>query len=464
MSKMIKGLFANIGIFSLTTFTSRFLSFLILPLYTFYLTTEEYGTIDLVNTVISLMFPVLSLSICDAVLRFGIGNNNDNKTIFSLGLNVILAGSSIGVVLIPLFLFFGIKIDIIFYGIVIFFFQGLNSLFASFCKAINETKKMALITLTITFTTLLLNVVLVAKLHMDINGYWISTILGNIVGLILYIYWCKFYKYYYFDVKMFKSQLFKEMLIYAIPLIPNALFWWINSSLDRLVLTTMTSVSIVGLYACANKIPTIISTISSIFSQAWTLSIFQSDSKQRKKFFEQTYLFYNEILFSFTIVVIYLSKFLGSLLFSKDFFVAWTFVPILTAGVYYNSLNSVIGSVFNAHNNSAFIFRTTVYGSLTNIILNIPLVYFYGAMGAAIATLISYFIVWIVRVRKIKQLYDYRINYRNALFQMLCLYIVIVFILLYSNWSFSMILVFVYCIYSSFKYLFPVINRIFKKS
>ena len=459
MNKMTKGLFANIGIFTLTTFASRFMSFLILPLYTYYLTTAEYGTIDLVNTTISLLFPILSLSICDAVLRFGLDKKNDVKDIFSVGLNIVVAGTLLCFLLIPILTLSNIDTKIILFGILIYFLQGINTLFASFCKAIDKVREMAVITLAITFITLLFNVLFVAKLKYGIYGYWLSTILGNLIGALIYIIWCKILKYYRLDFGIFKSELVRNMLLYAIPLIPNALFWWINSSLDRLVLTAMTSVSVVGLYACANKIPTIISTISSIFSQAWTLSIFQSDTDNRKKFFETTYLFYNEVIFCCTIGVILLSKLLGSILFSKDFFSAWMFVPILTAGVYYNSLNSIIGAVFNAYNNSKFIFKTTVYGSVTNIVLNIPLVYLYGAMGAAIATLISYIVVWVVRVIKIKKMYGYIVDCRKALSQFFMLVLITVLIVECSNWILPFLGVFVYCIYFGIKYLLPILKR-----
>ena len=135
------------------------------------------------------------------------------------------------------------------------------------------------------------------------------------------------------------------------------------------------------------------------------------------------------------------------------------FVPILTAGVYYNSLNSIIGAVFNAYNNSKFIFKTTVYGSVTNVVLNIPLVYLYGAMGAAIATLISYIVVWVVRVIKIKKMYGYIVDCRKALSQFFMLVLITVLIVECSNWILPFLGVFAYCIYFGIKYLLPILKR-----
>ena len=86
-----KNLLQNIGVFVLANFAARILNFFILPLYTFYLSTEEYGTIDLFNTMLQLLYPIFTFAIADAVLRYGISNKYDLKEIFTIGLNTILA-------------------------------------------------------------------------------------------------------------------------------------------------------------------------------------------------------------------------------------------------------------------------------------------------------------------------------------------------------------------------------------
>lgn len=78
-------LIRNIGIFTIANFTSRILSFLILPLYTYYLSTEEFGTIDLVSTLIQLAFPFFSLAITDAAMRFGLSAPEKKRKFSPLG-------------------------------------------------------------------------------------------------------------------------------------------------------------------------------------------------------------------------------------------------------------------------------------------------------------------------------------------------------------------------------------------
>lgn len=72
----------NTGYLAIGQFGTKLLSFFLVPLYTYVLTTEEYGTYDLLNTTTSLLIPILSLNICDASLRFPLNLNYDRKDIF----------------------------------------------------------------------------------------------------------------------------------------------------------------------------------------------------------------------------------------------------------------------------------------------------------------------------------------------------------------------------------------------
>ena len=92
MSKRVKELFKNIGFFSIAQLVTRAISFLLLPLYTAYLSTAEYGTIDLVTTLIQHLLPVFTLSIADAVLRFGISENERADQILKIGIRQINIG------------------------------------------------------------------------------------------------------------------------------------------------------------------------------------------------------------------------------------------------------------------------------------------------------------------------------------------------------------------------------------
>ena len=68
----------NTAIFAVSSFSTKILSFLFIPIYTAVLSTIEYGTADLINTTGVLLIYILTINIADSVLRFSIENVEDS--------------------------------------------------------------------------------------------------------------------------------------------------------------------------------------------------------------------------------------------------------------------------------------------------------------------------------------------------------------------------------------------------
>lgn len=79
MNKKSESLIKNIGLFTIGSFGSKILTFLLVPLYTAVLSTVEYGSVDLVTSTASLLTPIFLLSIFDATLRFGMDSEYKKK-------------------------------------------------------------------------------------------------------------------------------------------------------------------------------------------------------------------------------------------------------------------------------------------------------------------------------------------------------------------------------------------------
>ena len=79
-------LFKNILLFSLNGFLPKILTFFLIPIYTSYLSTYDYGISDLINTSASLLLPIFTLQIQDAVLRYTIDSKYNKDEVFSIAL------------------------------------------------------------------------------------------------------------------------------------------------------------------------------------------------------------------------------------------------------------------------------------------------------------------------------------------------------------------------------------------
>ena len=189
------------------------------------------------------------------------------------------------------------------------------------------------------------------------------------------------------------------MLIYAIPLIPNSIFWWMMQSANRYIITYMLSPSDNGLYAVANKIPTLITTISGIFFQAWQISsVEESTSKQKTQFYTNVFEALSMLLTIATSFILVVLQPLYKVLTEETYHIGWTCTPYLLCAMVYSCYASFLGTNYVAMKKTNGVFLTTVLGAVINVGLNILLIPYMGLEGTALATLVAFFVTWVTRI------------------------------------------------------------------
>ena len=380
----------------MSSISTKFISFLLLPLYTYYLSTNEYATIDLISLLQTLLVPVLTLSLFEGVLRFGISRSKDIKKIFTMGFIAAAISCMVVFVCAPFVMSLLGLHGFEYYWIAIYAVTVYMSFFGVFSRTIGKIKLMAFVSAFSSISVIILNVFSVAVLKLGITGYLMSMIIGNGISCVIYIIFGKFYKYFSLAKDM---ELLKRMLIYSIPMIPNSILWWLNNSVGKFFLTALSSLSVVGLYSVASKIPMMMDTINRVFQQAWSLSAFkefESDENTVKSFYSNIFNAYSLLMLLISSIIILVSNLIGQLMFSKEFYVAWKLIPWLITGAFFSTLSSFLSSIFMAYQKTNILFMTTGIGAIMNIALNIILIPHFDANGAAIANLISSYIIWCI--------------------------------------------------------------------
>ena len=438
-----KYLFKNIGLFTISNISTKLITFFLLPFYTYYLTTSEYGTSDLVNTTVQLLFPILTLSITEGVLRFALDHAENKKSVFTVGLGFVTVSSLAIFVCSPLLDFIPGLENCKLFLCGVYIVTAFNSLFSTFARTIDQVKIIAVASIISTLITCGLNILLISYFHLGLDGYFWSLIFGNLIGCILYFIWGRYYRY--ISYRHVDKALLKRMLLYCIPMIPNALFWWANSSINRYFLTAMVSVGAVGLFAAASKVPSMLNMITSIFQQAWSVSAIQEyQSEGSSKFFSRIYEVYHLCILAASCFLILFSKWIGLLLFQKEFYEAWIFVPWLVLGFYYSALNTFYGTIYTASKKTKFLFTTTILGTIIGVIFNLILIPFWSVTGASIATCISHFVVWIARVMDSKKILRVYVDQKRMVSSQIGLFILV--LLISQQISYSFYLGFALCI------------------
>ena len=322
-----KKLINNSFIFAIGNLGSKLMQFIMIPLYSYTLTEQDFGKVDVLTTIISILSLIMCLNITDAVFRFALDKSENEVKIFSIGFWIII--------IVSLFaLFFSIIISKIFptYPIILtsllLSITMLNSLAANFSRATGFIKQFAIAGIINTFVMGVLNVILLVCFKIGMNGYMMSMILGLLSATIYLFISCRLYNY--LSLKGFDILLFKQMCKYSLPLVPNGIAWWLNAASDRIFIVIMLGASANGLYAMANKIPNMLSVLTNIFFQSWQISVVEEyKDNDAEKFITNVFNNFISFMFLIGLVIIAFIRPLFKIIISSSYYNGWTLTPYL---------------------------------------------------------------------------------------------------------------------------------------
>lgn len=385
----------------LGTFGSKLLVFLMVRFYTEYLSPADYGTADLITQTANLLIPLLSLGITDAVFRFAMEETEDAAGVFTAGLFVLLAGSALTGVLA---LFAAAALDGSAWLIAVFVIaSNFHTLASQFVRAKGDMTLFAVQGLLNTALVIWLNSLFLAVCRLGVTGYVLSTALAD---LLTTVYLTLRARLWLFCRRPGPGTL-SRMLRYCVPLIPTATFWWITSVSDRYMITAWLGSAANGIYAVSAKLPTILTVLSSVFMEAWLFSAVtekQEGSAAHLQFYSSVWKTFVAGMVLSASGVIAFSRLAVRLLAEEEFFNAWQFVPVLCLAMVFASFSTFLSSVYVVSKKSTLSFWTALLGAGSNVLMNFLLILRIGVMGAAIATPLSYVLVFLVRAVSIRRL------------------------------------------------------------
>lgn len=401
----------NMSILTISNFVSKILVFLMLPLYTNVLTTQEYGTIDIISTTINLSIPIFTLSISEAILRYTMEKNVKKEEVLKESLKVIVKGFLILLVFSPITIFFKLPLIYVVIFLIYYLTTAIANALSYYTKGTNNLKLLGISNIIRALLLVSLNCLMLLVLKLNIIGYYISLIVSDIIFILILL--IPVLKNKQKRIKQ-NNQLAKEMKSYSKPFIINSISWWINNASDKYLVLLFCGINITGIYSIAYKIPSMLEVVQNIFSQAWQISaIKEYKSKEAEAFFSTMYKYYNFILIMTVLIILLFLKSISKILFAKEFYVAWKFVPFLLLAILFGALSGFLGSLYSANKDSKMYAKSTLIGAISNIILNLILIPIFNAYGAAIATFISYLVVWIIRVKNVKKYLELKIEHKK---------------------------------------------------
>ena len=412
LKKKYSNLVKDTLIFTLGNLGSKLILFFMVPLYTNYLTTEEYGTADLVFTVAQFVTPLISVVIHDAILRYGLSKDCKKENVLRIGYYIIAVDVFVVFLSSPIVELYTPLKPWKWYLCVYTVISIIDSIQFNYLKVIEKNKLFAVFSILKTACMASLNVLLLAVANIGVKGYLLANIVAlSITNLLVFIY-----GKYASELEKSKhdSKLLKEMLCYSAPLILNNISWWVIQSSDKVMVEYMLGAAMLGLYTVAAKIPSLINVVISIFSQAWGISsVTEYESTNDISFYSTVQRIYLFVVCAACIIYVSFVKIFMRFYVGADFYEAWKYVPLLLVSAVFSSVSSFYGSMYGALKKSVNNMLSTVFSALINIIINYLLIPLVGIWGAVIGTVVAYFFVAIYRMIDVRRYIHIKIDWKN---------------------------------------------------
>lgn len=392
-----KSLIQGTIIYAIGSFGTKILSFLIVPLYTYYISTTDMGVYDLLNTTASLLAPIITLQISDAAFRWMVRERDTADKYIKATLQVLLGNSVIAAVLIYIIgQFFPFP-----YCMEFVLFLVTSRALATIQKLLRGLKNQWLFVISgmmYTVIFLSLNVVQICILKQGVRSLFTSAVLANSIAIGFI-----FVKEKRLWVKWFTRPdvgIIKKMFKFSIPLVPNQLNWWVMSSSDRYIITYFLGTAVNGVYSIAYKFPSMLQLLLGFFTTSWQdVSIADKDEDAGKYYtnvFKQLYSF----SFSLLWMLIPITKIFIFLVMSLDYKNSANYISFLYLGTVFQSFSSFYGVGYLRDKNTKQASLTSIYGAVINAIVNIGLIHFIGLQAASVSTFLGFLIMWLMREKQ----------------------------------------------------------------
>ena len=459
-----KDLVKNTFIVAIGKLCTQFIIFFLLPLYTYILTTSEYGTVDLITTYVNLLIPIVFFQLDQGAFRFLIDLRNNSKKTKNF-INTILLTFFYKTLL---FVSFGliiclfIKTKYKYFLIANVISTGLSMLLLQISRGMGDNKTYSIGSLISGSFTIILNVVFLVFLKFRVEGMLLATFISTCLCSLYVFLKKKIYKN--LDFKCYNKKIRQEIYKYTLPLIPNQLSWWIITVSDRTIISLFLGVAANGIYSAANKFSTICITLFSIFSLTWSESASLAINDKDRDIFMSKII--NESLRIFISLIIGIIAFMPFVfkyfIVGEEYSSAYLQIPILLISTIFNIVVSLLGGIYVAQKDSKKIAKTSVYSAMINLLVNILLIKYIGLFAASISTLIAYLSMAIYRYYDVKKQLNIKIEKRFILSSIILLAFILIFYYLKNRYLnlLGIVLAIIFAFTNTKKLIYDIIKNL----
>lgn len=417
LSQKKQSLMGGTAVYFIGNVLTQLISLLLLRFVTGSIPSEGYGYFNLVVTIDHLITPILTLQMSDAVFRFVIKAENDKEKTqyFTVGTVIVFCGATLVCVgAVALSGAFGIQYP----GLVAAYIISTNlfSYYQKVCRALGKGKYYVLSNLMKAIIYIFGQVLFVVLWKMGVAGLFLANIISTMICVVLLIATSKSHRY--LELKAFDKAVMQKMIRFSAPLIPNTAVWWLQSSINSIVISTVLGMGANGVYTVANKFSAILNLIISVFAMAWQESaIKEYGTKEYRRFTTEAFNEYSVILFSSVAVIIPIMKILMPYMIDPSYYEALTYAPFLLYATALSAFSGFFSSIITAKNQTPMLLITNIIGSISNVLIVFVFVRSIGIWAIVLSAVVCNILMDLSRYYVVREdLENSRIHYPTIIF------------------------------------------------
>ena len=376
----------SVGIYAVGNIGSKLITFLMIPLYTFFVETSEFGYYDLCLTAVMLLTSFASLQLRDGAFRFLIDSKTDEeKTEVVSATMRLLSRSLLVFMLLSAIVSFVYPIRCLWLSFGLLVSMALIEVFGQMARGVGETKTFVVSNIISAFSIGALSVVFVVWCGWGITGIFLANIFARMIAVV------------YIEIKV----------------------GLLTTSSDRFFIQHYFTLSDNGIYAVASRFGGIIQIIGVIIFQAWQeMALRQYNSPDRDHFFSRMInlfaIFMSTVLVGFSFGLKILYPYIVDQCYTTG--IVYVF-PIAAAAVLF-AMSNVLEMGYQCSKETGRALPGVMLAAVVNIALNFALIKTVGVFGVAITLVVTYAVLLAYRLHDSKRYFKLRLS-AKSMFSML---------------------------------------------
>lgn len=398
MFQQLKNLGKHTFIYAIGSAIQTLVSFILVPIYTRFLSPAEYGQLEILNTILLILTMILSFGFASAILKVHERDCKDEdekkKALGTMYLFVIPLATLISFIIF----FFARSLAQFFLGdaklyhlIFLILATNIIVIFLTLSFALLRTKEKSgsyvLLSLLKFILVLIFNIYFVIKLKLGVFGILSGNLIAQVVTSITFL--PSISKYIKLAIS---KRLLSKLFSFGIAITPASIAMWIMDLADRWFLKHFSNLTEVGLYSLGYKVGMVISILLVWpFQLAWpTISFALAKRADVKEIYSKVLTYFFLISSFFALTLSLFSSEIVKLLAPENFYPAARVIPLISFSYVLYGIHFVVSPGLHLKEKTKYYPLLVGIPAFLNLILNYYFVPAYGMMGAAMTTFICF--------------------------------------------------------------------------